>query len=108
MPKLNLQEATRNMADAAAGECAGCGTPWNVEELGANCDRCDEYFHDMDMSYYDDLARDEEYFQELEAEHEREAQWDDLPDDEDMFDDVSWDWDDPWAAMDYNHERAAA
>ncbi len=120
MPRLNLTEATRNLADANIGQCIDCGTPWNDDELGPRCGRCADYFEDMDTAYFDSIARDEEYYRELEAaqdldaEYEREAQFDDLHDDLDMFDDVTWDWDepnpsiDPWAAMDYNPERVAA
>ncbi len=140
MPRLNLSEATRNLADANIGQCCDCGTPWNDDDLGPRCERCEAYFEDMDMAYFDDL-----YLRELEAEeddrnHEEywhelfgdlpdatndyatdlleEPTWDwddgfpDDDDDDDLVEDPAWDWDnsgyDPWAAMDYNHEKAAA
>ena len=120
MPRLNLTEVTRNLADAKVGQCIDCGTLWNDEDLGPRCQRCEDYNEDMDTSYLDslgyleDLDRDEEYYRELEADYEQEReraeQLDDLPDD--VADDVTWDWDDdpwdPWEAMNYNHERVAA
>lgn len=114
MPRLNLAEVTRNLADANIGQCCDCGTPWNDDDLGPRCERCEAYFEDMDTAYFDsvayleDLSRDEEYYRELEA-AQNDEWWDDLPDD--VADDVTWDWDepwDPWEAMNYNHEKIAA
>ncbi len=108
MPRLNLQEVTRNIAEALSGQCVDCGTPWNDEDLGPRCMSCENALYEYDYGYYDDWQRDEEYFRELEVEEDawRQAEEDRLFND--IMDDYPDDMDDPWERMDYNHEKSAA
>ncbi len=67
MPRLNLSEVTRNIANATAHECKWCQEP--IEENESECDRCQEYFYDMSMdSYTDEDYNRDEYFDILEQE----------------------------------------
>jgi hypothetical protein len=91
MPRLNLQEATRNMVSSD--------------------DHGDDTFCAADHEYddvYDDILMDEEYFRELEMEEAawRQAEEDTLLDD--IMNDYPEDLFDPWDDMDYRHEGSAA
>ncbi len=111
MPRLNLQEVTRNLAEALSGQCVDCGTPWNDEDLGPLCGTCTHnsvYANELDDMAHEGMLRDEEYFRELEIE---EDAWRQREEDllfEEIMDDYPYDMDDPWERMDYNHEGVAA